>query len=92
MNGPCDGTAVSVRLPFDSLARLVHFYDDRFSTSARGRYTIVLRFAYYVTMAPFSDYTKRQMLYYHSKGHCAPTIAKYLAKEGIVASCRGVYA
>lgn len=40
----------------------------------------------------FPDYVKRRILYSHSQGHNAPTIAKLLAAEDIRASRRGVYA
>ena len=38
----------------------------------------------------FSEYTKKRILFYSSKGQRAPTIAKLLEKEGIVVSRRGV--
>lgn len=39
----------------------------------------------------FSSYAKKRILYHHAQGHSAPTIAKLLKDEGIVASRRGVY-
>lgn len=38
----------------------------------------------------YSEYTKKRILFYKSKGHRAPTITKLLEKEGIVVSRRGV--
>ena len=38
----------------------------------------------------YSEYTKKRILFYKSKGHRAPTIAKLLEREGIVVSRRGV--
>ena len=40
----------------------------------------------------FSEYTKKRILFYNSKGHCAPRIAKLLAEEGITVSRQGVNA
>ena len=36
------------------------------------------------------EYTNKRILFYKSKGHRAPTIAKLLEREGIVVSRRGV--
>ena len=38
----------------------------------------------------FNEYTKRRIVFYHAKGHHAPTIAKLLEAEGITVSRRGV--
>ena len=38
----------------------------------------------------FNEYTKRRIVFYHAKGHRAPTIAKLLEAEGITVSRRGV--
>ena len=38
----------------------------------------------------YSDYTKKRIIFYHSKGYKAPTIAKHLLDEGIEVSRRGV--
>ena len=40
----------------------------------------------------FSEYTKKRILFYNSKGQCAPRIVKLLAKEGITVSRQGVNA
>ena len=40
----------------------------------------------------FSDYTKRRILFYHTKGYYAPTIVGLLQKEDIQVSRRSVKA
>ena len=34
----------------------------------------------------YNEYTKRRILFLHTKGYCAPTITKWLGDEGIVVS------